>query len=108
MTLPGNPVSSMVSFEVFVRPALRAALGHPHPDRPLVTATLAEDLGSPAGKRQFRRGVLDAVNGTVREVGGPASHLLGALARADCLIVLPEDVTQATAGSQVGVWLLDA
>ena len=33
MTLPGNPVSSQVSFEVFVRPALRAAMGHPHPER---------------------------------------------------------------------------
>jgi molybdopterin molybdotransferase len=107
VTLPGNPVSSLVSFEVFVRPALRAALGHPHPDRPVVRATLAQRLESPAGKRQFRRGVLDATNGTVREVGTPASHLLGALARADCLIVLPEDVTVAGQGEQVEVWLLD-
>ena len=44
VTLPGNPVSSQVSFEVFVRPALRAALGHPHPDRPVVTARLARTL----------------------------------------------------------------
>ncbi|WP_214370990.1 gephyrin-like molybdotransferase Glp [Pseudonocardia sp. H11422] len=107
VTLPGNPVSSQVSFEVFVRPALRAALGHPHPHRPVVKATLGEPMSSPAGKRQFRRGVLDAVDGTVREVGSPASHLLGALARADCLIVLPEDVTSAEAGDPVDVWLLD-
>jgi molybdopterin molybdotransferase len=108
VTLPGNPVSSHVSFEVFVRPALRAAIGHPHPDRAAVTATLGERWTSPAGRRQFRRGVLDAVRGVVTEVGGPASHLLGALARAECLVVVPEDVTELAEGSAVEVWLLDA
>ncbi|HVL83102.1 MAG TPA: gephyrin-like molybdotransferase Glp [Pseudonocardia sp.] len=107
VTLPGNPVSSQVSFEVFVRPALRAALGHPRPDRAVVRAALAEAMESPAGKRQFRRGVLDAVGGTVREVGGPSSHLLASMARADCLIVLPEDVRAVAAGTPVDVWLLD-
>ncbi|MHA6785605.1 molybdopterin molybdotransferase MoeA [Pseudonocardia saturnea] len=107
VTLPGNPVSSQVSFEVFVRPALRAALGHPHPDRPVVTATLGEDWTSPSGRRQFRRGVIDAVRGTVSEVGNPASHLLAALARAECLVVVPEDVTDLPEGSPVEVWLLD-
>jgi molybdopterin molybdotransferase len=107
VTLPGNPVSSHVSFEVFVRPALRAALGHPHPRRPVVTATLGERWNSPPGRRQFRRGVLDAVTGTVRELGGPASHLLGALARAECFVVVPEDVTELSEGSRVETWLLD-
>jgi molybdopterin molybdotransferase len=107
VTLPGNPVSSHVSFEVFVRPALRAALGHPHPGRPVVRATLAEPLRSPQGKRQFRRGVLDAVTGRVREVGTAGSHLIGALAKAECLIVLSEDVSEAPAGAPVEVWLLD-
>ncbi|MDN5931626.1 MAG: molybdopterin molybdotransferase MoeA [Pseudonocardia sp.] len=107
VTLPGNPVSSQVSFEVFVRPALRAALGHPHPDRPVVTATLGEHWTSPSGRRQFRRGVIDAVRGTVSEVGNPASHLLAALARAECLVVVPEDVTALPEGSPVEVWLLD-
>ena len=63
VALPGNPVSSQVSFEVFVRPALRAALGHPHPERARVTAALAAPLTSTPGRRQFRRGVLDAVDG---------------------------------------------
>jgi molybdopterin molybdotransferase len=107
VTLPGNPVSSHVSFEVFVRPALRAALGHPHPHRPVVTATLGEHWASPSGRRQFRRGALDAVNGTVRELGGPASHLLGALARAECFVVVPEVVTELPAGTRVETWLLD-
>jgi molybdopterin molybdotransferase len=55
ITLPGNPVSALVSFEVFIRPALRAAMGLP-PHRPRRTAVLAEALSSPGGKRQFRRG----------------------------------------------------
>jgi molybdopterin molybdotransferase len=107
VTLPGNPVSSHVSFEVFVRPALRASFGHPYPDRPVVTATLSERWTSPLGRRQFRRGVLDAVHGTVREVGTPASHLLGALARAECLVVVPEDVTELDPGALVQVLLLE-
>jgi len=107
VTLPGNPVSSLVSFEVFVRPVLRAALGHPHPERPVVIARLAQRLTSPSGRRQFRRGVLDAREGTVAEIGGPPSHLLGSLAKADCLFVVPEDVTELVAGSEVAVWLLD-
>ena len=60
----------------------------------VVTAALADALTSTAGRRQFRRGVLDAVAGTVREVGGPPSHLLAALARADCFFVVPEEVTE--------------
>ncbi|MGD9987437.1 molybdopterin molybdotransferase MoeA [Pseudonocardia sp.] len=108
VTLPGNPVSSLVSFEVFVRPALRAAMGHPHPMRPVVSAALGEAVVSPAEKRQFRRGVLDAADGTVREVGAPASHLLASLALADCLIVVPEGVSAVDKGVGVEVWLLEA
>ncbi len=107
VTLPGNPVSSHVSFEVFVRPALRAATGHPHPDRPVVSATLGERWTSPAGRRQYRRAALDAVRGTVTEVGTAASHLLAALARAECLVVVPEGVTTLSEGAPVQVWLLD-
>ncbi|MGQ0778639.1 MAG: molybdopterin molybdotransferase MoeA [Pseudonocardiales bacterium] len=101
-TLPGNPVSSSVSFEVFVRPALRAAMGLPA-RRAQVSARLTEALESPAGKRQFRRGALDADAGTVALVGGPASHLLGALAKSDCLIDIPEAVTALEAGAEVVV-----
>ncbi len=107
VTLPGNPVSAQVSFEVFVRPVLRAVLGHPHPDRPVVVARLAERLVSPVGRRQYRRAVLDATHGTVAEIGSPASHMLGSLARAECLIVVPESTAELVAGASVPVWLLD-
>ena len=104
ITLPGNPVSALVSFEVFIRAPLRAAMGLPHPDRPRRTAVLAEDLTSPRGKRQFRRGVLDRDAGTVTSYGPPASHHLRWLASANCLLEIAEDVAEVAAGSPVQVW----
>lgn len=104
ITLPGNPVSALVSFEVFVRAPLRAAMGLPHPDRPRLEVTLVEDLTSPRGKRQFRRGVLDRTAGTVTSYGPPASHHLRWLASADCLLEIDEDVSDLAAGSPVRVW----
>lgn len=106
VTLPGNPVSSYVSFEVFLRPAIRAAMGHPEVTRPTVTAPLTTAIDSPAGKRQFRRGHLDTVAGTVAPWGGPGSHLLSWLAGADCMFIVPEDVKHLEAGDRVEVWLL--
>ena len=104
ITLPGNPVSSLVSFEVFVRAPLRTAMGLPNPDRPRRTVVLAEDLTSPRGKRQFRRGVLDRDAGTVTSYGPPASHHLRWLASANCLLEIDEDVAEVAAGSPVQVW----
>ncbi|WP_166486599.1 gephyrin-like molybdotransferase Glp [Blastococcus saxobsidens] len=105
ITLPGNPVSAFVSFEVFVRPALRRALGHADPDRLRVPARLAGPLRSPAGRRQFLRGRYDG--GVVSQVGGPGSHLVAHLARANCLVVVPEDVTGLPAGAEVDVVLIE-
>ncbi|WP_431234953.1 molybdopterin molybdotransferase MoeA [Mycolicibacterium psychrotolerans] len=104
ITLPGNPVSALVSFEVFVRPALRAAMGLVNPNRPRRTAMLADDLTSPKGKRQFRRGVYDPEAGTVTTYGPPASHHLRWLASANCLLEIAEDVTEVAAGEQVQLW----
>ncbi|MBE1551339.1 molybdopterin molybdotransferase [Mycobacterium sp. OAS707] len=104
ITLPGNPVSALVSFEVFIREPLRAAMGLPNPERPRRTAVLAEDLTSPRGKRQFRRGVLDRDAGTVTSYGPPASHHLRWLASANCLLEINEDVAEVAAGSTVHVW----
>ena len=102
--MPGNPVSASVSFEVFVRPALRAAMGLPA-HRPRSQAQLTETLESPGDKRQFRRGTFDAETGTVTPVGGAGSHLLGALARSNCLIDIPETTTCVEMGEQVDVLL---
>jgi molybdopterin molybdotransferase len=104
ITLPGNPVSALVSFEVFIRAPLRTAMGLPNPDRPRRTAVLSEDLTSPRGKRQFRRGVLDRDAGTVTSYGPPASHHLRWLASANCLLEIDDDVAEVAAGSPVQVW----
>ncbi|MFE7327146.1 gephyrin-like molybdotransferase Glp [Streptomyces sp. NPDC057565] len=108
LALPGNPVSSYVSFELFVRPAIRTLMGLQEVTRPTVQATLNTDkaLSSPSGKRQFLRGTYDAEAGTVTPVGGSGSHLIAALAQADALIVLPEDVTSAEPGTVTEVILL--
>ncbi|MEV3933791.1 MULTISPECIES: gephyrin-like molybdotransferase Glp [unclassified Streptomyces] len=108
LALPGNPVSSYVSFELFVRPAILTLMGLDDVHRPTVRATLATDgaLSSPSGKRQFLRGTYDAEAGTVTPVGGAGSHLIAALAQADALIVLPEDVTSAEPGTETEVILL--
>ena len=109
-TLPGNPVSALVSFEVFIRPALRAAMGLPDPDRPRRTAVLTETLTSPQGKRQFRRAIINPREGgeggvgTVVSYGPPASHHLRWLASANGLLDIPEDVVEVSAGTQLQVW----
>ncbi|MDT5065420.1 MAG: molybdopterin molybdotransferase [Mycobacterium sp.] len=104
ITLPGNPVSALVSFEVFIRAPLRAAMGLPHPERSRITAELTESLTSPGGKRQFRRGVLDSQGRTVTSYGPPASHHLRWLASANCLLEIDEDVVELAAGSPVRIW----
>jgi len=104
ITLPGNPVSALVSFEVFIRAPLRAAMGLPHPERSRITAELTESLTSPGGKRQFRRGVLDPQGSSVTSYGPPASHHLRWLASANCLLEIDEDVVELAAGSPVRVW----
>jgi molybdopterin molybdotransferase len=104
ITLPGNPVSALVSFEVFIRAPLRAAMGLPRPQRQRLDATLTEDLTSPRGKRQFRRGVLSPDTATVTSYGPPASHHLRWLASANCLLEIGEDVVELAAGSPVRVW----
>ncbi len=107
-TLPGNPVSSYVSFEVFVRPALRKMLGEPQLHRGSVTARVEKGWTSPPGKRQFvrvdlRRGADGAV---VRPVGGHGSHLVADLAGANALAVVAEDVTDVAAGDTVRAMVL--
>jgi molybdopterin molybdotransferase len=104
--LPGNPVSSLVSFEAFVRPAIRKLLGKRNLHRTTVEAIALESATSPRGVRQYRRGVLhrESTGGySVSFMGGPGSHLIASLALSNCLVVLDEDTTEVTAGSAVTV-----
>lgn len=109
ITLPGNPVSAYVSFEVFVRPALRRMLGVEPLGRPTVRALLARAMSGSPGKRDYARGWLSVEEGryVVGPVGLQGSHLTRDLAHANCLVVLPEDVTQAAAGEPVTVMVLE-
>ncbi len=106
LALPGNPVSSYVSFELFARPAIRALMGLDPFDRTTVRAVCADTVASsPKGRRQFLRGRHE--DGTVEVVGGAGSHLVKALADANALIVVPEETTSVEAGTELDVILLD-
>ena len=107
--LPGNPVSALVSFEAFVRPALRKMLGAQPVERPRVRAVTSEALSSPSGKRSFVRVQLEVRKGAyvVTPVSGPGSHLLAGMSRANALAMVPEDVTAVPAGQGVEVLVLE-
>ncbi|KHL18035.1 molybdopterin molybdotransferase [Mumia flava] len=109
VTLPGNPVSSYVSFEVFVLPMLRRMMGMLPYRRPMVQATLTEELRSPAGRRQYLRGWFEVSQrgARVTPVSGPGSHLVAGLARANCLVVIEEDETALHVGDTARVLVLD-
>ena len=91
--LPGNPVSSMVSFELFARPALRRMMGHSELHRPRLMGVTAQAWPRrPDDKTHFIRVRVDRDNGTflLRSAGGQGSHQLMAMAGADALAVLPD------------------
>lgn len=102
---PGNPVSSLVSFEMFLRPALTAVIGFPAP-RAEVAAALTAPVDSPGRKYQLRRGQYRAGDGTVTLVGGPGSHLVSALAASNVLVHLPDGIEHVDAGQTVRAWML--
>jgi molybdopterin molybdotransferase len=123
--LPGNPVSAFVSFEVFVRPALRRMQGFTQLQRPQVTAIAAAGWSSPAGRRQFmpvrveqpsieRVSIERATDAVGRllvrpaAAGGSGSHLVTGLADADALAIVDESVTQVREGDEIAVMLVES
>ena len=107
--LPGNPVSSFVSFELFVLPALRRMTARLPYRRPTTPARLLEPVRSAPGKAQYARARYSVgYDGpTVTPVGGHGSHLLGDLSAANALVVVPPDATLLEAGTTVPVLVLD-
>ncbi|AYF74017.1 molybdopterin molybdenumtransferase MoeA [Nocardia yunnanensis] len=99
LSFPGNPVSTMVSFEVFARPLLRELAGLPA--LPISQLPLLDSVRSPAGKRQFLRGKLAADGVTL--VSGQGSHLIAAMAHAEVLVDIPAAATEVPAGTVVEV-----
>ena len=107
--LPGNPVSALVSFEAFVRPALRKMLGATPLERPRVRAVASTVLRAPAGKAAFLRVLLEVRKGAyvVTPVSGAGSHLLAGMARANALAIVPVGVQEIAAGDPVDVLVLE-
>jgi molybdopterin molybdotransferase len=104
--LPGDPVSSLVSFELFVRPAIRKLLGKRNVQRQTLQAIALERMESPDGLRQYRRGLLHREPDgrySVSLVGGTGAHLVASMAASNCLVIIDEDLTEVVPGSRVTV-----
>jgi molybdopterin molybdotransferase len=105
--LPGNPVSALLTFELFVRPALLVMAGRTRLHRPRVRARLLDTVEKPSGLRLFARGIYDPGAGTVRSTGPQGSGILRSMSLANCLIDVPETVPAAEPGTDVSVVLTD-
>lgn len=109
--LPGNPVSTMVTFELFVRPAIRRMLGHRLPFRRTVPVRVAEAITLGPKLQHFLRAVVEP-NGfgeaaTARLTGPQGSGILTSMARANALVIVPEDRPAVAAGETLTALLLD-
>ncbi len=107
--LPGNPVSVMVSFETFVRPAILKMLGRTDLQRPTVEATLMDEVKRKDGRRHFVRVRVEQQEGEYRAhlTGGQGSGILSSMVKANGFAILPEEWTHAPSGTRVRVILLD-
>jgi molybdopterin molybdotransferase len=107
--LPGNPVSTMVTFELFVRPAIRKMSGHALPFRRSMPAMLAEPISLTPKLQHFLRGIVTfGPSGASARLTGPqGSGLLTSMARGNALLVIPEGQLETPAGAQIQAILLD-
>jgi len=107
--LPGNPVSVMVSFEMFVRPAILKMLGVKEWERPTVKATLMDEIPHKDDRRHYVRVRAEMEQGEYHAylTGGQGSGVLSSMVKANALAIIPEDWTHAEAGAQVQVMMLD-
>ena len=107
--LPGNPVSSMVSFEQFVRPALRVMEGRRALRKQTLRVALEEDVENTSGRRHYIRAVVTGQNGnfSARTTGEQGSGILTSMVSANALLVIPEDVSLARRGEVVTAQMLD-
>lgn len=108
--LPGNPVSTMVTFELFVRPLIRRLLGHTRPFRRTVPVVVEEEIRLGPPLRHFLRAVVASrADGTlgVRLTGPQGSGILTSMARADALVIVPEDRSHVAPGTPLRALVLD-
>jgi molybdopterin molybdotransferase len=107
-SLPGNPVSAMITFEEMVRPALLKMMGHRKVVKPLVTATLQEEMRKKSGRVFFSRVRLERVNSKflASNAGNQDTGFVQTLLHADALAVLPADRVSFAAGEEINVHIL--
>jgi molybdopterin molybdotransferase len=107
-SLPGNPVSAMITFEELVRPALLKMMGHRRVIKPLMTAILQEDLHKKSGKTYFARVRLQRVGDKYLawSGGNQETGFLHTMLHADALAILPPDRTEFAAGEEINVHIL--
>ena len=107
--LPGNPVASMVTFEIFVRPAILKMMGHKKIFRPIIDATIKDDLKKKENRRHFIRASVqsDGDGYAVETTGDQGSHMMTSMTKANGLIIFHENDTSIKAGDKVKVMLLD-
>lgn len=103
--LPGNPVSTLVGFELFVRPALLKMQGRTALERPRLRAVTEDRLSNPPHLEQYFRGIArrDGERVVVRLTGDQGSHVLRSMADANCLIVVPQGTSEVAAGNEVDI-----
>jgi molybdopterin molybdotransferase len=107
--LPGNPVSTMVTFELFVRPAIRKMMGHELPFRRMIAVRAAEAISVKPRLQHFLRGVVsEGRNGPEARLTGPqGSGILTSMVRANALLVIPEGQFETPAGAAVQALILN-
>ena len=107
--LPGNPVSTMVTFELFVRPAIRRMMGYRDAFRRAVPVTVGETIELQAPRRHFMRVNIAESDGQQMATltGSQGSGILTSMARADALLVVPEDRPHVSPGETLNAIFLD-
>lgn len=107
--LPGNPVSVMVSFEIFARPAILKMLGLTEWEQPIVEATLMDEVKHKDERRHYLRVRVEEREGEYRAylTGGQGSGILSSMVKANALAIIPADWTHVPAGAHVRVMMLD-
>ncbi|HXO86613.1 MAG TPA: gephyrin-like molybdotransferase Glp [Gemmatimonadales bacterium] len=105
--LPGNPVSTMVTFELFVRPAMRRLQGHALPYRRTVRVVVQEAITLGPKLRHYLRAVVTGEGGAARLTGPQGSGILTSMARANALLIVPADLPVVAAGTELDAILLD-
>ncbi len=106
--LPGNPVSAMVSFERFARPAILKLAGFRQLQRPQVTATIMEDISSD-GRETYVRAIVTPSGGGYEAIstGSQGSHVMTSLVKANALVIIPEGTTKVEAGTKLKALMID-